>query len=73
MMTECISAGQSARSLDVVGDVEELRAALRALGRDRHVHIRTALLDDVVVVARTDAQLWDDDTTVMRRKLTPPR
>jgi hypothetical protein len=36
------------------------------------MRIRTAQMDDVVVVARLDASVWHDDAATMRSKLTPP-
>jgi hypothetical protein len=52
-------------------EAEGLRAALRRLGRARDVRLRTARMDETVVVARLDAQLWQDDRATMRAKLTP--
>ena len=72
MLTECVAAGQSARRVADDADAAAVRAALRARARASGTRIRTARLDDTVVVARTDAALWTDDTATMRRKLTPP-
>jgi len=52
-------------------EAEGLRAALLRLGRARDVRLRTARIDETVVVARLDAQLWQDDRATMRAKLTP--
>ena len=71
MLAECESAGQSARRVPA-GAADELRAELRARARQQQMRIRTAQMDDVVVVARTDASLWNDDTATMRAKLAPP-
>lgn len=68
----CQADGQAVRRVDPA-DQEAVRAAIRVTAREHDVHVRTAVLDDdVVVVARTDAAIWDDDTATMRRKLTPP-
>ena len=72
MLAECTSAGQSARRVPAAA-VDDLRARLRAEARQHRLRIRTAQMDDVVVVARLDASLWRDDAATMRAKLTPPR
>ncbi|QIG43349.1 hypothetical protein G5V58_11750 [Nocardioides anomalus] len=54
---------------DVARDV---RARVRALAAGSGVRIRTARIDDTVVVVRLDAAVWDDDTATMRRKLGLP-
>jgi hypothetical protein len=72
MLEQCIADGQSARRVSTSGDADVLRHALRQAARDQHVRIRTAYIDDAVVVVRTDADLWNDDAATMRAKLTPP-
>ena len=49
----------------------ESRAVLRRRAREAGLRIRTARLDDTVVVVRTDARLWSEDAATMRRKLRP--
>lgn len=71
MLAECESAGQSARRVPA-GSADDLRRELRARARHQQVRIRTARMDDVVVVARLDASLWQDDAATMRAKLAPP-
>lgn len=71
MLAECASAGQSARRAPAEG-AGDLRVELRAKAREQQMRIRTAQMDDVVVVARVDASLWDDSTATMRAKLAPP-
>lgn len=71
MLAECERDGQSARSVDDDGDAQALRALLRLDTRDGPMRIRTARMDDIVVVVRTDADLWNEDTATMRRKLRP--
>lgn len=72
MFVQVLVDGQSSRR--VADDVRAaaVRAALRQLGRSAGVRLRTARLDDLVVVARLDAAIWDDDAATMRSKLTPP-
>ncbi len=72
MLRDCVEVGQAARRIAGDADAAAVREALRAAARSSGVRIRTARLDDTVVVARTDATLWTDDTATMRRKLTPP-
>lgn len=72
MFAETMRDGQSARRVAGDSDAEQLRARLRRLGRDRAVRVRTARLDQTVVVARVDAELWGDDRATMRAKLAPP-
>lgn len=62
---------QTAHRVEPTDDVAAVRAEVRRLAREAGVHIRTGLLDDVLVVARADAALWHDSTAVMREKLTP--
>lgn len=71
MLAECQSAGQSARRVPAAA-ADDLRIELRAKARQQQMRIRTAQMDDVVVVARVDASLWNDDTATMRAKLAPP-
>jgi hypothetical protein len=60
------------RSRPRVGLLRRRLNRLRAKARQQHLRIRTAQMDDVVVVARLDAHLWTDDTATMRAKLSPP-
>lgn len=71
MLAECAARGQSARRV-ADPEADGLRAELRVLARAQRMRIRTARIDDVVVVARLDAQLWSDDAATMRTKLRPP-
>ena len=72
MFAECVEAEQSARRIGSDVDAAAVRERLRGLGRERDVRIRTARVDDTVVVVRLDAAVWDESSEVMRRKLTPP-
>jgi hypothetical protein len=71
MLAECESAGQAARRVPTAA-ADDLRVELRAKARQQQMRIRTAQMDDVVVVARLDASVWQDDAATMRSKLTPP-
>lgn len=71
MLADCESAGQSARRVPAA-TANDLRVALRDTARQRQMRIRTAQMEDVVVVARVDARLWNDDAATMRAKLVPP-
>jgi hypothetical protein len=59
----------------VVAD-DALADAVRALVRRRAaaegVRVRTARMDDTVVVVRRDARIWDQDAATMREKLARP-
>lgn len=72
MFVETLAEGQSARYVRDDGRAAAVREALRECGRAAGVRLRTARMDDIVVVARLDADLWRDDRATMRRKLTPP-
>jgi hypothetical protein len=48
----------------------EVRQLVRRLAREDGIRIRTARMGDSVVVVRLDAQIWKQDATTMRRKLT---
>lgn len=72
MLTACLIDGQAARRVAADDEAERVRDELRRLARRDDVRVRTARLGDTVVVARTDAALWNDDTATMRRKLSPP-
>ncbi len=52
-------------------DIPAVRAAIRQLARERHIHIRTAVVDDVLAVVRKDAKIWNEPVSTMRTKLTP--
>jgi hypothetical protein len=72
MFDEAVAVGQSARTVPDDAEADAVRRALRELGAAEGVRLRTARLDDTVVVARLDAAIWTDDTATMRAKLTPP-
>lgn len=71
MLAECVTSEQSVRRVTATDEASAVRAELRALARADGVRIRTARLDDTVVVVRVDARIWHDDAATMRRKLTP--
>ncbi len=71
MLAECESAGQPSRRVPAAA-ADDLRVELRATARQQQMRVRTAQTDDVVVVARLDACLWEDDAATMRAKLAPP-
>jgi hypothetical protein len=66
------SEEQCARRIPDDADAAAVRAAVRALARTEGVRIRTARMDDAVVVVRLDAAVWAEDAATMRRKLAPP-
>jgi len=72
MLAECAREGQCARRVPDEQDAAQVRSALRRGARTRGMSIRTARIDDAVVVVRTDAALWGEDAATMRAKLTPP-
>lgn len=71
LLAACIEDGQAARRVPIDAEAEQVRAELRRLARQDGLRVRTARMGDTVVVARTDAALWDDDAATMRRKLSP--
>lgn len=71
MFDECLRDEQSARHIPDDERAAAVREQLRRLGRERHTRIRTARLNETVVLVRVDAQIWKDDAATMRRKLTP--
>ena len=71
MYGECVAQGQSARRVPTEAARQQLRADLRRLARSAGVRIRTADRDGVVLIARLDAAIWQDDPATMRAKLTP--
>lgn len=73
MFDECSAQGQSARTVSDAQDRVRLRNGLRRRARAAGVRVRTAHRDGVVLVARVDARVWQDDAATMRAKLTPPR
>ena len=72
MLEQCIRVGQSARRVTDDTEAKTLRATLRHAARLRQLRIRTARINDTVVLVRVDSELWTDDTATMRAKLTPP-
>ncbi len=63
------------RAVCAAGGSEEQAAAvrkdIRAMARADDVRIRTARIDDSIVAVRVDAELWNENTATMRRKLKP--
>lgn len=72
MLDTASERGQAVLRTNDASAVDELRAAVRALARQRHLHIRTGMIDDVLAVVLADADLWDDPVSVMRTKLPTP-
>lgn len=69
LLEQCIETGQASQYVPP-NDVDHVRDEIRRLARTRDVHIRTAVLEDsLVVIARLDADIWGDDSPTMRRKL----
>lgn len=52
--------------------VDEIRDSSRQAARQRHVRIRTGMVDDVLAVARLDAALWTQPVPIMRQRLAAP-
>ncbi len=71
MMAQCVGEGQASRTVASDADAAALRSVLRESARASGVRIRTARVGGAVVVVRTDAALWGEDTATMRSKLTP--
>lgn len=58
-MVDCaISVGQVALRADASTPTGDLRAALRRMAHDRGERDRTGMLGDVLILARADADLW---------------
>lgn len=72
MLESCARDQQCARRVPDDAEADALRVRLRVLARDRGIRIRTARLDDAVVVVLADADVWHEDGATMRRKLAPP-
>lgn len=72
MWDECQIEGQSARTVHSDATAFDIRKILRTLAHGGHMRVRTARIDDTVVIAAVDAPIWDDDAETMQRKLTPP-
>ena len=63
---------QSAHRLQAGEDVDAVRREIRRIARSSGTKIRTAILDDVLVVVLADAEIWSDPASIMREKLGPP-
>jgi hypothetical protein len=72
VMARVIDRGQVAMRTDSSTPVRELRGAVRRLARETGIGVRTGMLEDVLVIARTDAALWNEPARVMRNKLIAP-
>jgi hypothetical protein len=72
VMARVIERGQVAMRTDSTTPVQELRDAVRRIAREVGIGVRTGMLEDVLVIARVDAALWDDPARVMRDKLIAP-
>jgi hypothetical protein len=70
MLERCRRDGHAVRRVPDDEEAGALRAAIRATARAVGLRIRTARIDDTVVVVRTDADIWTDDRATMRAKLT---
>lgn len=73
MFESCARDQQCARRVPDDVEAEALRARLRVLAREQGLRIRTARIEDAVVVVLADADVWHEDAATMRRKLAPPR
>lgn len=69
LLARAIARGQAVVRCDASIPVEPVRARVRGLARDAGVTVRTGMVEDVLAVARSDAELWSDDTATMRAKL----
>jgi hypothetical protein len=72
LWTTARSEEQSARRIPDDHVADAVRIRIRQLARADGVRIRTARMDDAVVVVRLDAKVWTEDAATMRRKLAPP-
>lgn len=74
LLAEAMAHEQVVRRLDAGYDLELVRMLVRRKARERNVKIRTALLDEhVLVVVLVDAAVWNESAEVMRAKLAPTR
>lgn len=64
---------QCARRVPSDEAAARIRARLRQLAARDRIRIRTARVDDTVVVVRLDAKVWHESAASMRSKLTPER
>lgn len=53
-------------------DAERVRTRVRRLAAAAGIAVRTARIDDTVVIVRVDAAVWQESAASMRAKLTPP-
>lgn len=68
MIDECLRAGQAARRVHAAS-MGGKREQARAIAKDVGVNIRSGVVDnDLLLVARLDAGVWDDTTEVLRQK-----
>ncbi|MFJ4159796.1 hypothetical protein [Microbacterium testaceum] len=72
LLDRAVAHGQAVVRCDASTPSDDVREHVRALARAQGLRVRTGMLDDVLVVARADADLWNDDTPTMRAKLTAP-
>lgn len=50
---------------------DEVRALVRRLASNDGIRVRTARMNDALVIVRYDAKVWTQGASTMRRKLAP--
>ena len=72
LMDRATERGQAVVRTDESTPLDELRASVRRLARERGIRVRTGMTGGVLAVALADAAIWDDSAAVMRVKLAAP-
>ncbi|WP_150955014.1 hypothetical protein [Microbacterium testaceum] len=72
LYVRAVARGQAVVRCDASTPVADIRESVRARAKADGIRVRTGMMQDVLVVARADADLWSDDTPTMRAKLTAP-
>jgi len=72
LMADCLANEQAVRVVTSSAAAAEVRREVRTRARQAGVRIRTARMQDRVVVVLCSAALWGESAAVMRAKLTPP-
>ncbi|QKS21406.1 hypothetical protein HUN58_16985 [Curtobacterium sp. Csp1] len=72
LLERAVTLGQAVIRTDDSTPLRALRAAVRAAARASGASVRTGMVAEVLVVARTDAPLWSSSASEMRRALAAP-
>lgn len=66
LVARSVAVGQAELRMDESTPTVAVRQRIRQIARSRRLRVRTALRDGTLLVARTDAGLWQQPASIMR-------